>query len=72
MEERQREWVVLSMEECASGREAQWCCPVLSAPTMHRTGRAAPAFRMDLGTQQPEKRVYYVHLPTHLTIMTTS
>lgn len=48
MEERQREWVVLSMEECASGREAQWCCPVLSAPTMHRTGRAAPAFRMDL------------------------
>lgn len=48
MEERQRGWVVLSMEECASGREAQWCCPVLSAPTMHRTGRAAPAFRMDL------------------------
>lgn len=71
MEERQREWVVLSMEECASGRAAQWCCPVLSAPTMHRTGRAAPAFRMDLRNNL-EKRVYYVHLPTHLTIMTTS
>lgn len=43
-------------EECASGRESQWCCPVLSAPTMHRTGRAAPAFRVDL-RKNLEKRV---------------
>lgn len=60
MEERQREWVVLSMEECASGRVAQWCCPVLSAPTMHRTGRAAPAFRMDLRNNLENESIMFI------------
>lgn len=34
-------------------------------------GKSRPSFRMDL-RKNLEKRVYYVHLPTHWTIMTTS